>query len=120
AFNALSGIPLIGESLAENVGVPIPLYLDEQLTGVYIESESKSIDVETETKPRFDEKKPEVRQTALNSLIAINMLAKKDAVLLSVLLALNDLIFTKVVSQNYRISYLNGATTVFNGLFHSF
>jgi hypothetical protein len=48
------------------------------------------------------------------------MTANKDSILLSVLLAFMDQAFQKVVSKNYSVTYLNGATTVFGGLLHGF
>lgn len=119
-FNAISGIPLVGDFLAANIGVPIPIYLDEKITGIFIESESKALDIDTESKQRFDGQPPEVKQRGITNLITINMLANKDSDYLAVLLALNDMVFSRVVARNYNVSYLNGATTVFNGLLHGF
>ncbi len=114
-FNALSGVPLIGD-LVSAVGLPIPLYLDEQLTGLYVESESKNLDIETTIEPRYDDKKPYIYQRALNSSISVNILASKDSVLLPALLALSDIIVTKIVSQKYTVSYANGPTLIIGGL----
>ncbi len=100
-FNALSGIPLIGKDFATNVGVPIPLYLDENLTGLFVESENKAIDIETTIEPRFDGKAPVMTQKALNVSVTIN---------------LSDLAVPKLASLKYRISYLNGPTVILGGL----
>lgn len=115
----LEGVPLIGGALA-SAGVPIPLYLDEELTGLYVESETKAIDIETTVQARNDGGPPLIDQRGLNNLITINMLASQDSILLSVLLALNDIIFSKVVSKEYSVSYLNKTTTIFGGLLHGF
>lgn len=117
-FNALAGIPLIGDSLANSVGVPIPLYLDEKLTGILVESESKAVDIETNVQPRNDGGPPLVDQRTINSTVTINMVANKDSLILSALLAFNDLIIQKVVSKEYTVSYLNGSTLIFGGLLH--
>lgn len=119
-FNAIAGIPLVGNFLAENVGVPIPIYLDERLTGVYVESETKAIDIQTTVEAKTEAGTPDISQRGLDSLVTINMIANKDSVTLSAILALCDLVFQKVVSQEYKVSYLNGSTTVFNGLLHGF
>lgn len=119
-FNALSGVPVVGDFIADSVGLPIPLYLDEKLTGLYVENESTAIDIDTQTRPRADGKSPLVRQGLSSNIVTINMLANKDSILLAVLLALNDIAFTKLASQNYRISYFNGPTTLFNGYLNSF
>ncbi len=118
----LGGIPLIGDSLS-SVGIPIPIYLDENLTGVYIESESKALDIDTDIVPVYrtnGQVSNFINQSGINNLVTINMLANKDSLILSVLLALNDIVFSKLVSGKYRISYLNGTTLIFGGLLHSF
>jgi len=114
-FNALSGIPLIGD-LVSAVGVPIPLYLDEQLTGLYVESQAKNLDIETTIEARYDDKKPLVYQRGLNSSVSVNLLASKDSILLPALLALSDLVVAKLVSQKYTVSYVNGSTLILGGL----
>ncbi len=121
--NALSGIPLLADTVIDaalSIGVPIPLYLDERLTGVYVESENKAMDIDEIVQPRYDGLKPIVDQRAVNSLVTINMLANRNSVVLSVLLALNDMIFTRLISREYHVSYLNGPTAVFAGLLHGF
>lgn len=119
-FNAISGIPVVGNFLTENIGVPIPIYLDEKISGVFIESESKALDIDTETKVRYDGKPPDVKQRGVTNLITVNMLAKKNSDYLAVLLALNDMVFSRLVASRYNVTYLNGPTTVFNGLLHGF
>lgn len=114
-FNALSGIPLIGDVVAQ-AGIPIPLYLDERITGLYVESEAKNLDIETTVEPRYDDKKPFIYQKALNSSVTINMIASRSSLLLPALLALTDLIVPKLVSQKYSVTYLNGSTLIFGGL----
>lgn len=115
-FNAISGIPLIGDTIVNSIGLPIPLYLDERLTGLYVESETKNLDIETTLEPRYDDKKPYVYQRALNSSVSVNLLASKDSILLPALLTLTDLIVPKLVSQKYSVTYLNGPTLIFGGL----
>jgi hypothetical protein len=117
-FNALAGIPFIGESLA-GVGVPIPLYLDEQLTGLFVDNESKSTDLEIEVTAKATNEPPDVKQQAIDSVVNINLFAKKDSLLLSVILALNDIVFTRAASMSYSVSYLNGSTVIFGGLIKS-
>ncbi len=122
----LKGIPLIGSSLT-NVGIPIPLYLDENLTGVYIESESKSIDIDTDITPKYIvtpgstiQSTTFVNQSGINNLVTVNMIASRDSLFLSVLLSMIDIIFAQLVSVKYSITYLNQNTVIFGGLLHSF
>jgi hypothetical protein len=122
----LGGIPLIGNALSD-FGIPIPIYLDENLTGIYIESESKAIDIDTDKTPKY-EQNPNgaivattvVNQNGINNLITVNMIASKDNLILSVLLALNDMVFSRITSGKYSISYINKTTLVFSGFLHSF
>jgi hypothetical protein len=120
----LGGIPVIGSSLSD-VGIPIPIYLDENLTGIYVESESKNLDIDTDIVPvyRSDNTKTAtnfINQSGINNLVTVNLLANKDSIILSALLALNDLVFSKLVSGKYRMSYINGTTIIFGGLLHGF
>lgn len=118
-FKGLAGIPVLGDVLP-NIGIPIPLYLSETLTGLYVESESKAIDIDTNIQMRYDGKAPSVDQRGLQNLITINMLANRNSVILAVILALNDMVFQRVVQSSYSVSYINGSTTVFGGLLHGF
>lgn len=116
-FNALSGIPLIGDQLASVVeGVPIPLYLDEKITGLYVENEAKNVDIDTQPFPKMDNGKPLNYQRLINSSVTVNLLATHDSILLPALLALVDLITPRLVSQNYAVSYANGSTLILGGL----
>ncbi len=118
----LGGIPFIGDSLLD-IGIPIPIYLNENLTGIYIESESKSMDIDTDITPklRSDGKSFDlINQSGITNLVTINMIANRDSVILSVLLALSDIVFSKLVAGKYKLSYINGATLIFGGLLHSF
>ena len=121
-FFAAEGIPTSDErTFLDKIGIPIPLYLDQKLTGLYVDSESKAIDIDTRVDGDIKGNSPaKVEQRLLNNTVTINMFASRNAILLGVLLAMNDLIFTKVSSKEYSVSYLNGQTTVFGGLLQSF
>ncbi len=100
----------------------IPIYLSESLTGILIDSEEKSIEIETDTETLTSttELNPQTNQRALNSTLKINMQASKNSLGLTLLTAMADVIFPKVTSKEYSITYLHGAATVFGGLLHSF
>ncbi len=115
-FNALSGIPLVGDLVSPLNGIPIPLYLSEELTGIYVDTESKNIDIETNPQVRYDNKAPTVYQRLIGSSVSVNILASKDSIILPAFLALIDLIVPRLVSQNYKLSYINGSTVILNGL----
>jgi len=117
---SIAKIPIVS-SIVNAIGLPpIPLYLDEKLTGIYIDSENKNIDIETAVDTSAAGKDATVNQKGINSTVTINMFATKTSLGLTLFSALADLIFAKVTSKEYSITYLNGAVTVFNGLLHSF
>lgn len=120
AEETLSKIPLISKLVSKASLPPIPIYLSETLTGLYIDGEDKSIEVQTTPETLADGAEPEVTQKGLSSTIKINMKASSDSIGLVLLSAMMDIIFPKVTSQEYSITYLHGATTIFDGLLHSF
>ena len=99
---------------------PIPIYLSEQQTGIYIDSEDKNIDIETTVDTLRTGDEPLVNQKGIGSVISISMRASKKSLGLTLLSAMSDLILSKVTSKEYAITYLHGAITIFNGLLHSF
>lgn len=122
----LSGIPF-GAEIGDAVGIPVPIYLDERITGIYVDSESRGVDLVTEVEPVLDKdpttgevQKPQVKQTALDSQITVYMFARRDSIMLTAFLALSDMVLSRVVSQEYGITYLNKSTTIFNGLLQRF
>lgn len=117
----VSGIPLLS-SLTDSIPlVPIPIYLDERLSGIYIQSESKNIDVETEVKQApGSTQPPTVEQRGINSTITINMVARTDSIGINAIIAMSDLIFGKLASNEYSVTYIHKSITVFGGLVHSF
>lgn len=115
-----SKVPVVAKNDITIPLIPIPIYLDERLTGIYIESESKNIDIQTNVDGLPDKTGTQVTQKPLNSVVTINALANKDSIGLNILLAMNDLIFQKVRSQEYAVDYINGAMTLFGGLLEGF
>jgi hypothetical protein len=112
-------IPLVYSKESPIILPLIPLYLDEKLFGIYIENESRNIEIDTEPKTLPNET-IETDQRALLSSVTINMVAKRDSVGMIILMAMTDFVFPKLSSKNYSVTYLNGAMTMFNGLLHSF
>lgn len=116
-FNALSGLPLIGkDKIFSSVGVPIPIYLDEQLTGLYVQSENKNVDILTEQNDSAASGKPTLTQKSISNTVSVNMVGKKDSIFVTALLALVDIAYPLLVKAKYRVSYLNGQTVVLGGL----
>jgi hypothetical protein len=116
----LAKIPLVASYTNFIESPPIPIYLSETLTGLFIDSESKSIDSETNTETKTDGSAPDINQKGINSVVKIEIVANKNSLGLTLLTALSDLLYEKLTSKEYAVSYLNGAVTIFNGLIHSF
>jgi hypothetical protein len=119
-FDTLEKIPLIS-SYTDRIGLPpIPIYLSEKLTGLYIDNEDKNVDIQTVTETLSDGSTPFTFQKGVGSTVRINLVASKESIGVTLLSALADQIFEKVSSKQYTVSYLHGAVTIFNGLMHSF
>lgn len=114
-------VPVVAE-LKDLVTLPsIPVYLDLNLTGISIDSENKAIDIETNTDTAKDgSSEPTANQKPISSVVSIQLEAQRDAIGIVLISALLDLIYTKLSSKEYSITYLNGATSVFNGLLHNY
>ena len=116
----IDAVPMLPDWASKIPYPPIPIYLDPDLTGVHIESENKNIDLSTIAHTVSTGDTPEVSQGGLNSTVTINLIASKNSVGITIILALLDQIFEKATSKEYSITYINGAMTVFGGLLHSF
>lgn len=114
-------------TIVDVIGLPIPIYLSEKLTGIYVESETRSIDTETKVEPvttkdpiTLEVEPPLVSQTAVDTQVTVSLLASRDSVILTALIALMEELIKRLVSQEYSIHYLNGPTVIFGGLLHRF
>jgi hypothetical protein len=120
AQEAVAKIPIVSD-IVNKIGLPvIPIYLSESLTGLYVDTEEKHIDIETSTDTLSNGDTPKVNQKGINSVVRVNLIASRDSVGVTLLAALADKVFEKVTSKEYSITYLNGAVTIFGGLLHSF
>lgn len=118
--NTVGKIPVVAD-IVSAIDMPvIPLYLSEKLTGIYIDNESKSVEVDTTVETLTNGSTPTTTQRGLTNTVKIEMIAKADSIGVSIFSAMSDLIFPKVTSKEYSITYLHGAVTVFSGLLHSF
>jgi hypothetical protein len=116
----LGRIPVVSEIPTLIEQPPIPIYLSETLTGIYIDSEDKNVDIQTETETKTDGSDPDVAQKGIGSVTSINLVAKKNSLGLSLLSAMIDLIYEKVTANEYAITYLNGPVTIFRGKLTSY
>ena len=116
----IARIPLISEIPTFIEAPPIPIYLSEKITGLYIESETKSIDITTDIESKTDAKSTDVTQKPIGSSVKVELIAVQDSIGVTLLSALADLILDKLTSKEYAITYLHGAITIFRGLINSF
>ncbi len=98
----------------------IPVYLSEDITGIYIDTESKNIDIETNMDSLSSGEGALVNQKTIGSTTSVNLIAKQGSLALTILLSLAEMILDKVTSQEYEVTYMHGAITVFGGLVHGF
>jgi hypothetical protein len=118
--NDSHGSGFIAEFSAKLSLPPIPIYLSEKLTGLYVDTQEKNVDIQTTSDSLLGGDEVRVTQKALNSVVKISMVANKESLGLTVLSALIDLIPEKVSSQEYSITYMHGPTIIFGGRLHSF
>lgn len=118
--STLSKIPLVSDFANFTTLPPIPLYLDEGLTGIFISNESKNVDIDTSTETNTKGTDPDTNQKGLGNIVTIDMFANNGSVGLTLLSAFIDSIYPLVTSKEYSITYIHGAITVFNGLLHQF
>lgn len=116
----VSKIPLVSSIPTVIDQPPIPIYLSDQLTGVFIDAESKSISINTDSEAKTDATPVDVSQQAIANTVSINLKAKKDSLSLLLLSSLLDLCYDKLASKEYAITYLHGPITVFRGVLHDF
>lgn len=120
ASEALAKIPIISQVPTIVEAPPIPIYLSQTLTGLHVDSESKNIDASTATTTKTDGSAPDVDQKGVGSIVAVNIVASKTSIGITLLSAMMDQVFERMTSKEYAITYLHGAVTVFRGLLHSF
>lgn len=116
----LSDVPLISKIPTLVDEPPIPIYLSESLTGLFVDTEDKNIDIVTDIQTQSNGEQPLKKQRGLSSIQTINITGKKDSIGVSILTALCDSAFDKATSAEYTISYLHGAVTIFRATLEGF
>lgn len=116
----LSKIPLASKVPSLIAQPPIPVYLSEKIFGIVIGGTSKTIDIETDTETLTNGGTPDVNQKGIQSSVEVAITGKQDSVPLTLLSALIDQVYDKSTSKEYSISFMYGATTVFQALLQSY
>lgn len=116
----IAKIPVISQIPTVIDQPPIPVYLSERLFNIVIIGTAKNVDIETDTETLTNGQPPDVNQKGIQSGVEVSIEGKKDSVALTLLSSLIDLVFDKVTSKEYAISFMYGATTVFRGVLHTY
>lgn len=115
-----TSIPLVANREFTVTLPTIPIYLSERLTGLYIDTEDKNIDIDTTIDSKTNGADPDINQKTLNSSVKINITAKRGSIGAALMAAMMELVFPKVTSKEYTISYFHGTVIIFDGLLHSY
>lgn len=114
-------------------GIPIPIYFDDRggplsanriFGGIFVENESKNIDIQTETEQTLysdpSSKEIKIKQKGVNSSISISVVAKNNSPALMLLMGLADRIFERSnFNDSYSVSYFHGPFILFGAKFTS-
>jgi len=118
--SVISKIPVVSQFPSLILQPPIPVYLSEQVFQIAIGGTSKSVDIETDTETLTNGQPPDVNQKGIQSGVEVTIRGKTNSVPLTLLSALVDQVYDKVTSKEYSISFIYGATTIFNAVLHSY
>lgn len=111
---------LLGDIISFAGGIPIPIYLDENVTGICLESEERTIAIETLNQQDQRGNKLPPSQRGVSANLTINLTANKTSLFLQILLALAENAFELAVAKGYSISYFHNGEVIINGLLANF
>ena len=101
--------------------VPVPVYLDEELTAISVQNEEDGMRISTDHipvldgKPGADGKSIKVLQRGESQSTRITLVGEKNSVGLNILLPMMKSILSKVFAQKeYRVAYFNKNVLIFN------
>lgn len=116
----LTGISAVANDIIGVAGgLPIPIYLDEQVTGMAVDSEDRTIAIETITQQPQNGEKATLNQKGITADLAINITCKKTSIFTQVILALAEQAYDLAVAKGCSVSYFHGAETLINGVMAS-
>lgn len=114
----LANIQLTSGTQPKTTSAIIPIYLSENETGLFVDSESKNIDIDSQVDSLSSGAEALVNQKALGSIVSVKLFGKRNSIGLTILLALAEMILDKVTSAEYEVTYMHESVTVFGGLIH--
>ena len=108
--------------------VPVPFYLSEKLTGVYVDTERNSLSIATDTIGTKETKGDasnlgdlQVQQKGETQSVDISMVARRDNMGLNILLPLLKTIYDGLMAKrDYKIAYFNQNILIFNAKLSNF
>ena len=100
-------------------GVPVPIYLDEELTGLGVANESDSLNISSDYVPVLNGNPGKDGKSIMYSTngnqTSITLVGEKNSIGLNILLPLMKSILSQVFAQReYRIAYFNKNVLIFN------
>ncbi len=101
-------------------GTPIPIYLSEELTGLYVDSEKKGLSISTENIVEVDETTKtrsglKVQQKGETQTTDISIGGRRDCVGLNLLLPMLQTIYDRVLAtKDYRLAYFHNNVLIFD------
>lgn len=95
---------------------PIPIYLDEKLTGVYVDQNNEQLEVSTESVADISDKKTvKVIQKGDKQTATVELIANKGSIGLNILLPLLKTLYDYTLKdKDYKIAYFNNNILIFN------
>lgn len=96
-------------------GIPIPIYLDEDLTKIQIDETEESLTINTETLADVDdENKIKIVQKGLTQKATVSTILRDDSIVGNILLPLLKTIASKVLTNlDYNIAYIDKSILIF-------
>lgn len=118
--SVVSTIPVVS-TFVDKIGlIVLPIYLSDEITGLFIDTQSKKVSIQTDVETLTSGAEPTSTQKGLSNTITVNLKARNDSIGIMLLSALIDQVFERVTSKEYSVTYFNGAVTVFEGLLQDF
>lgn len=115
---------LTPQQIADKTGnlysTPIPIYLSEKLTGLYVDSEKKGLSISTENIVEIDKTTKnrsglKVQQKGETQTTDISIVGRRDSVGLNLLLPMLQTIYDQVLAtKDYRLAYFHNNVLIFN------
>lgn len=128
-LNGLDGVLLVYFAVSEKAvlegddmvrkpvyGLPIPIYLSEELTGLYIDRESYALQISTDTVADIsDNNNLKVIQRGETQTQYIEFIGVRDSIGLNIILPLLQTIYNKLLyGKDYNLAYFHQNCLIFN------